>query len=98
MPLGKSIRSVLFENVAATEVTIEVEMTMNRSVDGGEFMQSLDVPEPRHRSFSSSERLMRVFGSIVEPTTALLIGIILGVPGGLDKHILSHAQLRWRNL
>ena len=43
---------------------------------GGEFLQGLYVPEPRHRSFSSSERLVRILGSIVEPPTALLIGSI----------------------
>ncbi len=33
-----------------------------------------DVPEPLHRSFSSSERLVGILGSIVEPPTALLVG------------------------
>lgn len=41
-------------------------------MDGRELLQCLDVPEPRHRSFSSPERLVRVFGSIVEPPPTLL--------------------------
>ncbi len=43
---------------------------------GGEFLQGLYIPELRHRSFSSSERLVGILGSIVEPPTALLIGSI----------------------
>ncbi len=42
--------------------------------DGSEFLKGLHVPELRHRALSSSERLMRVFGPIVEPATALLSG------------------------
>ena len=33
-------------------------------------------PEPLHRSFSSSERLVGTFCAIVEPPTPLLIGSI----------------------
>jgi hypothetical protein len=43
---------------------------------GGEFLQGLYISEIRHRSFSSSERLVGILGSIVEPPTALLIGSI----------------------
>ena len=66
----------MFENVAAVEVAILVEVVVDRGMGGGEFLQGLYVPEPRHRSFSSSERLVRILGSIVEPPTALLIGSI----------------------
>jgi len=57
-------------------VAVLVEMVVDRGVNGGEFLQGLYVPEPRHRSFSSSEGLVRILGSIVEPPTALLIGSI----------------------
>ncbi len=43
---------------------IIVDGTMN----GGEFLWRLYVPESRHYAFSSSDRLVRVFGPIVEPT------------------------------
>ncbi len=43
---------------------------------GGEFLQGLYVAELRHRSFSSSERLVGILGSIVELPIALLIGSI----------------------
>ncbi len=51
-----------------------VKMIMDRGVDGGEILKGLHVPELRHRPFSLSERLMRVFGPIVEPATADLSG------------------------
>ena len=39
-------------------------------MNGGEFLQGLYVPEPGHCRFPSSERLVRVLGPVVEPTTA----------------------------
>jgi hypothetical protein len=45
-------------------------------VGGGKPLESFHVPELRHCSFSSSERLVGVLSPIVEPTTALLIGSI----------------------
>ena len=53
-----------------------IEVIVDRGMDGGEFLQGLYIPEPRHRSFSSSERLVRILGSIVEPPTAFLIGSV----------------------
>ena len=53
-----------------------VEMIVDRGVDGGKILQGLYVPELRHRSFGSSERLVGILGSIVKPPTALLIGSI----------------------
>jgi hypothetical protein len=38
----------------------------------GKLLESLHVPELRHRSFSSSERLVGILSPIVEPPTALL--------------------------
>ncbi len=57
-PLGQCSRAVLLENVAAIEVTVVVEVVMDRGMGGGEFLQGLDVPKPRHRTLSSSERLV----------------------------------------
>src|SRR5680860_756832 len=68
--------AVLFEDVAAVEVTVEVEVIVDRGVGGGELLESFHVPELRHRSFSSSEWLMGIFSPIVEPPTTLLIGSI----------------------
>ena len=57
-PLGQSDRAVLLEDVAAVEVTVLVEVIVERGVNGGEFLQGPDVPEFGHGSLSSSERLM----------------------------------------
>ncbi len=57
-PLGQGGGTVLSEDVAAIEVSVLIEMIMDRGVDGGEFLQGLYVPELRHRTLSSSERLM----------------------------------------
>ncbi len=57
-PLGQGVGTVLSEDVAAIEVTVLIEMIMDRGVDGGKLLQSHYVPELRHRIFSSSERLM----------------------------------------
>src|SRR5680860_1874929 len=57
-PLGQGGRTVLFEDVASAEVAIVVKVIVGRGVDGGEFLQGLDVPEFRHCPFPSSERLV----------------------------------------
>ena len=49
-----------------------VEVILNRGMRGGELLESFHVAEFRHRSFSSSEWLVRMFCPIVEPATALL--------------------------
>ncbi len=56
-PLGQGGGAVPSEDVAAIEVTVLIEMIMDRGVDGGKLLQSFYVPELRHRTFSSSERL-----------------------------------------
>src|SRR5680860_1609060 len=57
-PLGRRGGAVLLEDVAAAEAAIVVEVIVDRGVDGGEFLQGLDVPEFRHCPFPSSERLV----------------------------------------
>jgi len=39
-------------------VTVVIEVVVDRGVNGGKFLQGLDVPELRHCSFSSSEWLV----------------------------------------
>jgi hypothetical protein len=41
---------------------------------GSEFLQGLYIPEPGHCTFSSPEWLMLVFGPVVQPSTADLVG------------------------
>ena len=53
-------------------MTVVVEVIVDRGVNGGKLLQGLYVPELRHRAFSSSKRLVRVLGPIIEPTAAFL--------------------------
>ncbi len=76
MPFSERCRSVLLEDVAAVEMAVLVEVVVDRVVDGRKILQGLCIPEFGHCSFSSPERLVRIFGSIVEPPTAHLIGSI----------------------
>ena len=57
-PLGQHGGAVLLEDVASAEVAIVVKVIVDRGVNGGEFLQGLDVPEFRHCPFPSSERLV----------------------------------------
>ena len=57
-PFGQGGGSGLFESIAAVEMALVVEMVVDRGVNGGEFLQGLDVSEPSHCPFPSSEGLM----------------------------------------
>jgi hypothetical protein len=58
MPFGKGGRAVEFEILAAMKMTFLIEMVVDRSMNGGEFLKRFHVSEFRHRARSSSERLM----------------------------------------
>ncbi len=72
-PFSKRGSAVLLEDIAAVEVAVLIEVVVGRGMGGGEFLQGLYISELCHRSFSSSERLVGILDSIVEPPTALLI-------------------------
>ena len=57
-PFGQGGGSVLFEFVATVEMALEVEMVVDRGMNGDEFLQCFQVSELRHYSFSSSEPLV----------------------------------------
>ena len=57
-PLSQRDRAVLLDVVATCALTVEVEVVVDRSMDGGELLQGLHVPELRHRPLPSSERLL----------------------------------------
>ena len=57
-PLGQSGRTVLFEDMAAVEVTGVVGVVVDRGVRGAKVLGGFDVPKLRHSNFSSPERLM----------------------------------------
>ena len=75
-PFSECGGAVLLEDIAAVEVALLVEVVVNRGMGGGEFLESFYIPEARHCPLSSSERLVGVLGSIIEPPAALLIGSI----------------------
>ena len=75
-PLGQGSGAVLLEAGAAVEVVILVEMVVKRGMDGSELLKGLHAPELRLRPLSSPERLMRTFGPVVEPATALPSGSV----------------------
>ena len=58
MPFGQFSRSVLLEENEGVEVTVEIEMIVDRGMDGGKFLQGLYVPEFCHRTLPSSKRLV----------------------------------------
>ena len=51
-PLGQNDRAVLLKDVAAVEVTVLVEVVVDRGLNGGKFLQGPDVPEFRHGPLS----------------------------------------------
>jgi hypothetical protein len=55
-PLGKSGGAVQLKIVSAVEVAFVVEVSMDRGMDGGEFLQTSHPPEAEHGALSSSER------------------------------------------
>ncbi len=57
-PFSERGSAVLLEDIAAVEVADLVEVVVDRGMGGGEFLQGLYISELRHRSFSSSERLV----------------------------------------
>jgi len=44
-----------------------VEVVMDGPVYGGEFLECSHPPEAEHRPLSSSQRLVRILGAVVDP-------------------------------
>ena len=57
-PFDHGGSAIFFKSFAAVEMTVEIEMIVDRGANGREFLQGFHVPEFRHRPFPSSERLM----------------------------------------
>ncbi len=57
-PFSERGNAVMFEIVSAVEVTVVVEVVVDRGVGGSKFLEGLYVPEPGHCSFSPSKRLV----------------------------------------
>ena len=50
-----------------------VEVVVNRAVNRGEFLQTSHPPEAKHRPLSSSKRLVRILGAVVDPAADLAL-------------------------
>ena len=61
-------------------------MVVDGGLDSGEALEGLDATEPAHGAFASSEDLVRVSGSIVEPSTTLLTDLD---PEGLEGRAIG---------
>jgi hypothetical protein len=71
--VGQGGGSVLFESFAAVQVTVEIEMIVDRGVDRGEFLQRLYVPY-FHRRPPVFGKAGVSFAPIFEQAPAFLIG------------------------
>ena len=57
-PRGQGGGAVFFEYGSSAEMTVVVEVVVDRGVGGGKLLLDLDVPEAGLGALSSSERLM----------------------------------------
>ena len=57
-PLSERGSAISLENITAVEMAVLVEVVVERSMGGGEFLKGLYIPELRHRALSSWKRLM----------------------------------------
>ncbi len=77
-PFSERGSAALLEGIAAVEVAVLVEVVVDRGMGGGEFLQGPHIFEFRHRSFSPSERLVGILGSIAwssvfQPSTRRMV-------------------------
>ena len=66
-PFGQGLGTVFLEFFAAVELAFEIEVVVNRGLDGGELLKTSHRPEPVHYFLSSPQRLMRVFSFVIQP-------------------------------
>jgi hypothetical protein len=71
LPLGESGGSFELHVIAQREVSFLVEVVTDKSVDGGNFLQTSHPHEAKHRPFSAPKRLARILCTIVHPPTNL---------------------------
>lgn len=57
-PLCEGGGTILFENGSRGEAAFQVEVVVDRGMDGGEFLQTSYLPETLHRPLPPSERQM----------------------------------------
>ena len=72
LPLGKCCGSVELEVVARVEVTLLVEVIVDRGVNRRELLQALHSSKAQHCMFSSPKGKVGIFCTIVPPSTRVL--------------------------
>jgi hypothetical protein len=65
-------RTSLLDIRSEVEAALRVEMVADRSVDGGEFLQTSHAPETEYRPLPLSEWQVRILGAVVQPATGFL--------------------------
>ena len=71
--MGQGGRAALLVSLSVNEMAFEREVVVKRGVDRGKLLQVLQLPEPQHRPFASSERQVAVLGAVVGPAADLLL-------------------------
>ena len=56
-PYCKSGGAVEFEDFTSDEMVLNIEMIVDRGMEGGEFLEGLHITDFSHRPFPTSERL-----------------------------------------
>ncbi len=83
-PLGQGNRAVLLEAVAAVQVAVVIEVVVDGSLHGGEFLQGLDVPNfaiaPSRRRNGSAEFSARLLSQRPHSRNASLPIAIIAAP------------------
>ena len=72
-PLVESGGTVGFVHWTRRERALLVEVVADRRVDRGELLQTSHAPEPQHRPFPSSERLVGILRPVVQPAASLAL-------------------------
>jgi hypothetical protein len=81
-PLDQSSGAGLLKMSAVYVATILIEVVKDGSVNGAKFLQTSHLPEPLHRPLLSSEGLVLVLCSVVQPTPCFLLGRAAQFPQG----------------
>ena len=72
-PLNEIAGTHLLIVVAILEVALRWKVVVGRGIHLGTLLQRSHAPEPQHRARSSSERQVRVFGTVVDSSPHLAV-------------------------
>ena len=94
-PLGESGVTVKLEIVSAVERALLIEMVSDGGMNDDEFLQTLHVVEPLHRSLPSSKRKVEILSPIVQLAASfLLVGIAVFLhPRTVGSQLFGHQYM-----